>query len=59
MEIYSFLQNGKEVKKSQESYLCKGRFPYECVLLRFGNTLGLGCPSLRRTHSYGNLPYKL
>jgi hypothetical protein len=34
-----------------------GRCLYSCVLLRFGNTLG--CPSLRRMHSYRNLPYKL
>jgi hypothetical protein len=25
--------------------------------VRFGNTLGLGCPSLGRMHSYRNLPY--
>ncbi len=34
-----FLQNGKEVRKSKESCLQKGRFPYLCVLLRFENTL--------------------
>ncbi len=48
----------KEARKSKESYLHKGRFLlYSCILLRFGNSLSR--PSLRRTHSYGNLPYKL
>jgi hypothetical protein len=37
----SFLQNGKEVRKLKESCLHTGRFPYLCVLLRFGNTLRL------------------
>ncbi len=36
-------------------------FPYSCVpLRRFGNTPqahALECPSLNRTHKYGNLPY--
>ncbi len=35
-------QNGKEVRKSKESCLVKGRFLYLCILLRFGNTLALG-----------------
>ncbi len=37
----SFLRNGKEARKSKESPLCKGMFSNSCVLLRFGNTLGL------------------
>ncbi len=37
----SFLRNRKQVRKSTESCLCKGRFSYFCVLLRFGNTLRL------------------
>jgi hypothetical protein len=42
--------------------LCRERFQYSCILLRFGNTLGLmplKCPCLRRTHSYWNLPYNI
>jgi len=37
----SFLQNEKEARKLKESCFCKGRFQYLCILLRFGNTLGL------------------
>jgi hypothetical protein len=41
---------GKKWGNKKESCLCKGRFPYECVLLRFGDTLGLmplGAPPSR------------
>jgi hypothetical protein len=38
----SFPQNWKEVRKSKESCLHKGRFLYLCIILRFGNTLALG-----------------
>jgi hypothetical protein len=38
----SFPQNRKEVRKSKESCLLKGRFLYLCILLRVGNTLALG-----------------
>jgi hypothetical protein len=44
----SFLWNEKEVRKSKESCLGKGRFLYWCILLRFGNILKLmpkGAPS--------------
>ncbi len=63
MEIFLFLPNEKiEARKQKESCLHKGKFQYPCILLRFqdNNTLGLSHPpvpsSLRRTHSYGNLP---
>jgi hypothetical protein len=32
-------ERSEEIKR--EFFLCKGRFPYSCVLLRFWNTLGL------------------
>jgi hypothetical protein len=46
-------------KQGNKKRVCshKGRFEYSCVLLRFGNTLR--CPSLRRMHTYWNLPYNL
>jgi hypothetical protein len=57
----SFVRNKKETRKLKESCLCKGRFLYSCVLLRFGNTLELtrlgAPPSGEHTHSYENLPY--
>ncbi len=55
----SFLRNRKEVRKSKESCLCKGRFPYLWVLLRFKNTLGLmpsgALPLGQRTHTRTSL----
>jgi hypothetical protein len=60
MEVFLFYERGKKKGKSKEGCLQKGRFLYLCVLLMFRNTLGFmpsGCPSLKRTHSYGNLPY--
>jgi hypothetical protein len=50
-----FFSMKQERSRKKESCLHKGRFPYMCILLRFGNTLG--CPSNKRMHSYGNLPY--
>jgi hypothetical protein len=58
----SFLGNEKEAGKSKESCLHKGRFLYLCVPLRFPKqpqAHALECPSLRRTHLYGNLPYNI
>lgn len=48
-------ERSKKIKKRVVNY--KGRCLYSCVLLRFENTFGW--PSLRRMHSYKNLPYKL
>jgi hypothetical protein len=47
--ILLFYKMEKKPGNNKESYLRIRS------LLRFGNTLG--CPSLRRTHLYGNLPY--
>jgi hypothetical protein len=50
MEIFLFYKMGKKWGNKKESCLCNGRFPYECVLLRFGDTLGLmplGAPPSR------------
>ncbi len=40
-ENISFSRNEKEARKEKESCLCKGRFQYSCILLRFENTLRL------------------
>jgi hypothetical protein len=51
----SFLQNEKELRKSKDSYLHKGRFLYSYILLRFRNTLPLtplgATPSGECTHT--------
>jgi hypothetical protein len=54
----------KEVRKSKESCLSKGRFLYSCILLlRFGNILEVttlvGAPSFGECTSIGNLPYNI
>jgi len=55
----SFLLNTKQERSEEikRGCLCKERLPYSWVLLRFGNTLG--CPSLKRTHLYENVPYNI
>jgi hypothetical protein len=56
----SFPQHGKDLKKSKESYLLKGRFLYLCILLRFGNTFGLttlGAPPSGERTGTENLLY--
>ncbi len=54
----------KEVRKSKESCLSKGRFLYSCILLlRFGNILEVttlvGAPSFGECTSIVNLPYNI
>jgi len=45
MEVFLFNKMGKKQGNKKESCLCKGRFPYSCILLRFGNTLWRLMPS--------------
>jgi hypothetical protein len=59
IEIFNFLQTGKQAMKSKESCLHQGRFQYSWCL---GTPLGLTpwgahAPSLKRTHKHMNLPY--
>jgi hypothetical protein len=55
----SFLPNEKKVRKYKESCLSKGRFMCSPEVQEHPQAHTLECPSLRRTHSYKNLPYKL
>ncbi len=41
MEIFIFYETRKKEVNKKQSSLRKGRFLYLCVLLRFGNTLGI------------------
>ncbi len=59
MEVFLFYETRKKEVNKKQSSLRKGRFLYLCVLLRFGNTLGimpLSAPSPRRIQLYRNLP---
>ncbi len=52
-------QEGKNGGKKKKRFLCMSRFPYSCVFHRSGTPWEYRphATSLRRTHSYGNLPY--
>jgi hypothetical protein len=50
-----------EERKRRDRSLRVWRFPYSCVCHWLGmpQTTTLVRPSVRRTHSYGNLPYNI
>jgi len=63
-QIRKIQENKKEMmeeRKRRERSLLMWRFPYSCVCHWLGmpRTTTLVRPSVRRTHSYGNLPYNI
>jgi hypothetical protein len=41
MEIFLFYEMRKKGGNKKRVVLCKGRFLYSCILVKFGNTLDL------------------